>query len=309
MIREAPLKGVLLYMSLALFVFSGLMTIILVTYIVKPNNLRFKRHAQIYALLFFGVFSILLVDKTDWALVAAKINSIQKQAEPAIETPTKKIEPIEAVVASAEVSATPLKDSVLLDAPIIAQYPELPRGCEITSLAMLLQYAGVEVDKMTLAKEIKKDPTPYKKVNGKITFGHPNIGFVGDMYTKKNKGYGVYHRPVADLASQFLPARIIDITGSDFDAVKMYLSNDTPVWVITNVKYKKLPKHYFETWHTSEGVIDITYQEHSVLVTGYDEKYIYFNDPLTGKKNKKAPKEDFIKSWEQMGKQAITYLY
>ncbi len=51
----------------------------------------------------------------------------------------------------------------------------------------------------------------------------------------------------------------------------------------------------------------ITYKEHSVLVTGYDQSYIYFNDPLTGEKNKKAPKQHFINAWKQMGSQAITF--
>jgi len=205
----------------------------------------------------------------------------------------------------AEVEST---TTTKIQAPIIPQYPELPRGCEVTSLAMLLQHAGVQVDKMTLAEAVKKDPTPYQRKNGKVYFGNPNRGFVGDMYTKTNPGLGVYHKPIADLANQFLAGRIIDLTGSTFEEIETYLVNGSPVWVIANARYRELPNSVFQKWHTQDGVISITYHEHSVLVTGYDDKYVYFNDPLTGIKNKKAPKADFIKSWVQMGKQAITYL-
>jgi uncharacterized protein YvpB len=200
-----------------------------------------------------------------------------------------------------------IKPSVLLDVPAIRQLPELPRGCEVTSLAMLLEDAGVQADKLTLAKQIKKDPTPFQRKNGKVYFGHPNDGFVGDMYSLTTPGLGVYHKPIKQLAEMYMPDRIIDLTGSGFSVLQQYLSKGVPIWIITNSTYKKLPESAFREWETPRGPIKITYYEHSVVITGYDRDYIYFNDPLTGEKNKKAPRADFLDAWAQMGRQAITY--
>jgi uncharacterized protein YvpB len=205
------------------------------------------------------------------------------------------------------VSSNEIKPSVQLDVPVINQLPELPRGCEVTSLAMLLHYAGVQVDKLTLAKQIKKDPTPFSIKDGKVHFGNPQNGFVGDIYSYSNPGLGVYHEPIKELAEKYLGNRVIDLTGSEFETLQNYLSKGVPVWVITNTKYEKLPESEFEEWETPTGRIKITYHEHSVLITGFDDEYIYFNDPLTGEKNKKVPKLSFIEAWVQMGRQAITY--
>jgi uncharacterized protein YvpB len=201
-----------------------------------------------------------------------------------------------------------MKDQVQLDVPVISQIPDLPRGCEVTSLAMLLNDAGVKVDKMELAEKIEKDPTPQTINNGEIHFGNPNDGFVGSMYNYKEPGYGVYHKPVSELAENYLPEKINDLTASDFEELKYYLSGGLPVWVITNTAYKKLDDRFFQTWNTPSGKVFITYKEHSVLLTGYDSQFVYFNDPLTGEKNKKAPIKDFEESWVQMGSQAITYI-
>ncbi|MBB5324425.1 uncharacterized protein YvpB [Anoxybacillus tepidamans] len=200
-----------------------------------------------------------------------------------------------------------IKPFVLLDVPLIQQLPELPRGCEVTSLAMLLEDAGMQVDKVTLAKQVKKDPTLFQRRNGKVYFGNPHNGFVGDMYSLTTPGLGVYHEPIEELAKQYLPHRIVNLTGSDFRELQKYLSNGSPIWIITNSTFRKLPKSTFHEWNTPSGPIKITYYEHSVVITGYDNDYIYFNDPLTGEKNKKAPKADFLDAWVQMGRQAITY--
>jgi uncharacterized protein YvpB len=188
--------------------------------------------------------------------------------------------------------------------PLITQMPELPRGCEVTSLAMLLASQGKDVDKLELSQKIKKDDTPYQRINGLVYFGDPNAGFVGSMKSLASSGYGVYHEPIFSLLSEYMPEDALDLTGCDFDDVFYFLKSGKPVWVITNAWYKELPESQFEEWMTPNGRIEITYREHSVLVTGYDSDWIYFNDPLGVAE--KASKASFIKAWEQMGKQAVT---
>lgn len=190
---------------------------------------------------------------------------------------------------------------ILVDAPQIRQYPGLPRGCEVTSLAMLLQKAGVSVDKMELAGQIKK--VPYYQ-NGQ--FGNPNQGFVGSMTDKSQPGYGVYHEPLAGLARSYLPYQIVDLSGKPFDVVLERLRVGIPVVVITNVTLKPLPDNDFQTWNTAYGKVTVTNQEHAVLVTGFDQSRIFFNNPLGGK-NDSADKNTFIQAWQQMGSQAISY--
>lgn len=94
-------------------------------------------------------------------------------------------------------------ESILLDAPVISQLPELPRGCEVTSLAMLLQYQGVSIDKMKLAEEVQKVPFSKDGFNG-----NPHDGFVGSMTSLGEPGLGVYSEPIYKLADQYLPGKL-----------------------------------------------------------------------------------------------------
>lgn len=197
--------------------------------------------------------------------------------------------------------------SAKMDLPLIEQMPDLERGCEVTSLAMLLQSDGINADKLILAQQVKKDTTPFSRDDdGTIHFGNPNGGFVGDMESFDNPGYGVYHGPIRELAEKYMPGRVVDATGADFSDLYGFLDRNIPVWTIVNLDYERLSDDEFEKWMTPDGPINITYKEHSVLVTGYDDEYIYINDPLN--ETDKVDKQSFIAAWEQMGKQAITYV-
>jgi uncharacterized protein YvpB len=195
----------------------------------------------------------------------------------------------------------------LMYTPVIRQMPELPRGCEVTSLTMMLNQAGVKANKMTLAKQVKKDPTIYRYSKGRKYFGNPNYGFVGNMYTFSKPGFGVFNKPIAELANSYMPGRIVNLSGQSFETVLNYVGAGRPVWVINTSWFSYVPSKYWQTWYTPQGPVRITMKEHSVLITGYDSKYVYFNDPLDGTKNKKRLKKHFVEGWTQYGKQAISY--
>jgi uncharacterized protein YvpB len=190
-----------------------------------------------------------------------------------------------------------------MDIDLILQFPELPRGCEVTSLAMMLIHLGYDADKIVLAAEVHKDDTPRQVINGVIHYGNPNRGFIGDMYDRSNDGYAVYHAPIYDLLKQYVPNSAIDLTGCSTNVMYYFLSRNRPIWIVTNTTYNTLRQNQFERWVTPDGDIYITWFMHSILVTGYDENYIYFNDPYG--RREYAPKRQFWDAWIQMGRQAV----
>jgi uncharacterized protein YvpB len=186
---------------------------------------------------------------------------------------------------------------VILNVPLINQMdpPRLKSGCEVTSLAMILNYKGIQVTKNQLAQEIAKVPLRYDKNN----YGNPNFGFVGNM---EEGGLGVYHGPMIELAKRYVQDRVTDLTNQPFDVLLNEVSEGNPVWILTTKTFA--PVSDFMSWQTPQGPVDVTYSMHSVVITGFDQEYIYVNNPY-GTKNQQFERDSFMRAWEQMGKQAI----
>lgn len=196
------------------------------------------------------------------------------------------------------VHQTPKSAVKLLDVPLINQMdsPRLYNGCEVTSLAMMLQYHGYVATKNELADKTPRVPLNYE--NGQK--GNPNDGFVGDM--EDGPGLSVYHGPIHDLAKQYVGDKAIDLTGKSVDTLYNYVSKGLPVWIITTANF--VPVNDFKTWNTPSGKVDVTFSVHSVVITGYDKNNVYINNPY-GQKNQKLNRELFEKAWIQMGSQAL----
>jgi uncharacterized protein YvpB len=254
----------------------------------------------IIALVFSsGVFSILIYGKfteetgaaiyhTNGIKVYPKQGIVQQTIKPSV-IPVVKVR----------------KATAMLSAPIISQYPELRSGCEITTLAMMLQYYGITKSKLDLLPEMKYDNTPVKMDNNKkiIYWGNPNLGFVGDV-TGRTKGFGIYHTALMDLLKKYIPTAI-DLTGKSFEELEDKIADGIPVEVWTTIKFQE-SVDWIE-WDTAIGPIRTTFFEHAVLLVGYDKDNVYVNDPLNGLSQVKINKALFIRTWEMMEKQAISY--
>ncbi|AKR39139.1 C39 family peptidase [Bacillus cereus] len=196
------------------------------------------------------------------------------------------------------------KENNPLEVPLILQNPELERGCEVTSLAMLLNFNSLSVDKLELAENIKY--VPFQN-NGFM--GNMDEGFVGDMYDIDMPGLGVHIKPILELAKLYISENcIIDLTGSNPEDLYKAIDKEHPVWILTNASFRKLPDYEFRTWKTNMGERQVTYRQHSVLLTGYTDQYVYINDPLDTEKNKRIDKKDFEEAWVQLGRQALTII-
>ncbi|MBY0097113.1 C39 family peptidase [Mesobacillus maritimus] len=161
---------------------------------------------------------------------------------------------------------------MLLNVPLTPQLPELPTGCEITAVTMMLQYKGANVDKIKLAREMPKHPWD------------PSYGYVGDPFTKR--GWTVYPSALMGLVKKYAGSSE-NLTGKSNDFIDKNLSNNKPVVVWVS------PMHGFSV--------------HALVLTGYNQKSYYFNDPWTGEKDVKMSKSEFNKIWKNQSKRAISY--
>lgn len=195
--------------------------------------------------------------------------------------------------------------NAMLDVPLIKQNPELRYGCEVTSLAMMLQFAGVKTNKMDLYNKIKKDNDPLVKQNGDIIrWGDPDVGFVGDM-TGRSAGYAVFDRPMIDLINVYLPGKAVNLTNKPFSELEAHVAKGFPVVVWTTGDYR-LPDRPESWMHGSKKIVS-PLDLHAVVLVGFDSSFVYLNDPLSGGKQVKVNKQQFLQSWNALKNRAVSY--
>jgi uncharacterized protein YvpB len=159
-----------------------------------------------------------------------------------------------------------------LEVPYVSQLPNMPSGCEVASVAMMLNHAGIAVSKEELAAAL-----PYAS--------DPNEGFTGSVYSAGGYGFGGIIWPPALLGLvEGYRGSAVDLTGESWEVVRGFIDAGKPVCV----------------WF-SEGGLD-----HTVLLTGYSDSAVWLNDPLVDK-DVELDLDTFLTQWEQNGYRALSY--
>ena len=178
-------------------------------------------------------------------------------------------------------------EHLIRDFKVIRQEPELPTGCEITSLTMVLNYYGLDVDKVTMAeKYLPTVPAEfYFDQNGDLYGADLERYFVGDPATEK--GYICGSEAIKAAADRYLSSihstlRAEDKTGASLCEVYQWVSEDRPVavWVTIDMEERTV----IEGWYTeSGGYVEWGSNDHGAVLIGYTPDKVIVADPIAGK--------------------------
>lgn len=197
---------------------------------------------------------------------------------------------------------------ILKNVPYLNQFSlGYPTGCEAVSATMLLNYTGYNV---SASQVVNATPTVTKGkyYDNSTNFyygGNPFKVFVGHPSIGKSKGsYGCFAEPIVTAMKKFAGNKVKNISGCSGNTLFEYINSGKPViaWGIKNAGNPE--KGVTWKYPDGSGSFEEIVGEHCFVLIGYDNEYVYLNDPSVGK-NAKQPKSKFISNWKKLYSQAI----
>ena len=192
-----------------------------------------------------------------------------------------------------------LKNKAKIEVENIMQEPELPTGCEITALSILLNYYGFNVNKSQMADIfMPNDPEGYYTMN-EAYLGNPHL----------DNGFGCNAPVIVKTADDFFDYirsdwYAVDLTGSDIKELYYLVEQGRPVAVWTTIRQVEIRKEYQFRLGCGEDLW-FNGMQHCVVLCGfdYDAKKVSVADPLAGCVD--YDMERFERIYSSMDKQAV----
>ena len=202
-------------------------------------------------------------------------------------------------------------NSVYIDMENILQLPELPVGCEITALTILLRHCGFDAEKTDMALNYLPISWGNARYEGDKTYKDSFFDyFIGDPF---GRGYGCFSGAIEKAANKYISEHgggyvVKNISGAHPDVLYDYLAAGTPVlcWATDGM----IEPEYYETWYDNETgeQLDWYLNEHCFVLAGFnmDADLVTLNDPMKGIIDYNINK--FETRYDQMHRQAIVIL-
>lgn len=192
----------------------------------------------------------------------------------------------EAVSSSSDTEEIP-DEYVIESFPLILQMPELPTGCEITALTMVLQYYGYNADKVEMATVYLPTLSSsgiYYGTDGRKYGNDLNQYFIGDPTTENGLICGTTAIVTAAdtyLETQGSSLRAADMTGSLPEELYELVSENVPVVVWCTISMAD--RTVQDGWYTESGdYVDWGTGDHGAVLIGYSTDTVTIADPISG---------------------------
>ena len=198
------------------------------------------------------------------------------------------------------------KVEVFIPVEKVLQLPELPNGCEITSLTSVLNFYGYRVSKVDMADNyLPKEP--FTTINNVLYGPDPNKAYAGNP--REWSGFFSYAPPIVQAANAYLgkegsELEPVDLSGSTREEIIMELEEGNPVvvWVTLDLSKKKV--NYSWNIHDTQTKFNAPTNLHAVVLNGYVGDKVHAMNPLQGQVTYDA--DAFFASYVDLGSHAMT---
>lgn len=177
--------------------------------------------------------------------------------------------------------------SALLPVSVIYQAPELPSGCEVTSLTIVLNYLGIDADKCDLADNYLPQLP--------ISLANLHEVFAGNP--RSTNSYGCYSEVIVNTANTYLTDvafefysdditadsfTVANLSGSNFYDLFNEIDNGNPVIIWGTENMDEVGRTV--TWTVDGEVCTWKYGQHCLVLIGYDytNMTVTMADPISG---------------------------
>lgn len=186
------------------------------------------------------------------------------------------------------------------------QNPELPNGCEVTSLAMVLTSVGFPLDKLELYGYLPRQEFSY---NGDTRMGpDPEEWYVGDAASASG-GWYCFEGPILQAGGDWMEShgggRMISLTGISQEQLEQLVREEVPVVVWVTQEYASPAFREDFSWVLPNGENYVPYDNlHCVVLAGMEGDDYRIADPIRGWQN--VSRDAFWESFDAMGRRAVT---